>query len=331
MDYQLMQNELFEDLEEEKSDEFTPKRLDISARYQGVKISFASLIEHLEEDIRELENLIKDGDRELFEDILANTVSRKIRGKINSSVTWVQKMNSLMNGMNTSSSLKLSLRWRSKTAEQEDQLDTKELVELLKKDYRLMSEEEASRLSAHFRSKVDEARRNARDSAGMVSFYQIMKDALDYRKWFEFQLFCQKSGERQKELTNSVFGTFSGGEKAMSMYVPLFSAVVAKYQGGRGDAPRLISLDEAFAGVNNKNIRDMFRLMTEFQFDFIINSQVLWGDCDTLDALAIYQLIRPQNAKFVTVMPYLWNGHMKELMEDEENVEKRGIELEQEV
>ena len=201
------------------------------------------------------------------------------------------------------------------------------LVELLKKDYRLMSEDEAARLSAHFRSKVAEARRNAKDSAGMVSFYQIMKDTLDYRKWFEFQLFSQKNGERQKELTNSVFGTFSGGEKAMSMYVPLFSAVVAKYQGGREDAPRLISLDEAFAGVDNKNIRDMFRLMTEFRFDFIINSQVLWGDCDTLDALAIYQLIRPGNAKFVTVMPYLWNGHRKELLEHEEEVEQRGIEL----
>ena len=161
----------------------------------------------------------------------------------------------------------------------------------------------------------------------MISFYQIMKDTLDYRKWFEFQLFSQKNGERQKELTNSVFGTFSGGEKAMSMYVPLFSAVVAKYQGGREDAPRLISLDEAFAGVDNRNIRDMFRLMTEFGFDFIINSQVLWGDCDTLDALAIYQLIRPGNAKFVTVMPYLWNGHKKELLEHEEEVEQRGIEL----
>ena len=205
--------------------------------------------------------------------------------------------------------------------------DTRELVELLKKDYRLMSEEEASRLSAHFRSKVAEARRNARDSAGMISFYQIMKDTLDYRKWFEFQLFSQKNGERQKELTNSVFGTFSGGEKAMSMYVPLFSAVVAKYQGGREDAPRLISLDEAFAGVDNKNIRDMFRLMTEFGFDFIINSQVLWGDCDTLDALAIYQLIRPGNAKFVTVMPYLWNGKKKELLEREEEVEQRGAEI----
>ena len=323
-DYHLMQNELFAEAEQT---EFPAKRLDISARYQGVKISFSSLLTHLEEDIEELENLIKDGDRELFEDILANTVSRKIRGKINASNTWVQKMNSLMNGMNTSSGLKLSLRWRSKTAEQEDQLDTKELVDLLKKDYRLMSEEEASRLSAHFRSKVAEARRNARDSAGMISFYQIMKDTLDYRKWFEFQLFSQKNGERQKELTNSVFGTFSGGEKAMSMYVPLFSAVVAKYQGGREDAPRLISLDEAFAGVDNKNIRDMFRLMTEFGFDFIINSQVLWGDCDTLDALAIYQLIRPGNAKFVTVMPYLWNGKKKELLEREEEVEQRGAEI----
>ena len=329
-DYQLTQNELFGETDNnEIVHGYSSRRLDISARYQGVKVSFSSLMKHLEQDIIELENLIKAGDRELFEDILANTVSRKIRGKINASNMWVQKMNSLMNGMDTSSGLKLNLRWRSKTAEKEDQLDTQELVELLKKDYRLMGEEEAARLSSHFRSKVDEARRNARDSAGMISFYQIMKETLDYRKWFEFQLFSQKTGERQKELTNSVFGTFSGGEKAMSMYVPLFSAVVAKYQGGREDAPRLISLDEAFAGVDNRNIRDMFRLMTQFEFDFIINSQVLWGDCDTLDALAIYQLIRPENAKFVTVMPYLWNGHSKELLEDEENVEQRGMEIEQ--
>ena len=327
-DYQLTQNELFSELDGyDRPDGYTAKRMDLTARYQGVGVSFASLMKHLEEDINELENLIKDGDRELFEDILANTVSRKIRGRINSSNMWVQKMNSLMNAMDTSSGLRLNLRWRSKTAEKEEQLDTKELVELLKKDYRFMSEEEAARLSAHFRSKVEEARRSAHDSAGMISFYQIMKETLDYRKWFEFQLFSQKAGERQKELTNSVFGTFSGGEKAMSMYVPLFSAVVAKYQGGRPDAPRLISLDEAFAGVDNRNIRDMFRLMTQFEFDFIINSQVLWGDCDTLDALAIYQLIRPENAKFVTVMPYLWNGDNRELLEDEEEVEQRGISI----
>lgn len=327
-DYQLMQAELFEELDEQKSPG-TPsaKRLDISARYQGIKIPFGRLLSCLEEEIAELQELIRAGDRELFEDILANTMSRKIRGKINASNAWVEKMNALMGAMNTSSGLKLSLRWRSKTAEHEDQLDTRELVNLLKKDYRLMRPEEAERLSLHFRSKVEVARRHAKDSGGMVSFYQVMKETLDYRKWFEFQLFYQKSGERQKELTNSAFGTFSGGEKAMSMYVPLFSAVVAKYEGGRKDAPRLISLDEAFAGVDNKNIRDMFRLMTEFQFDFIINSQVLWGDCDTLDALAIYQLIRPENVKFVTVMPYLWNGKAKEMLENEEKLEERAAEF----
>ena len=322
-DYQIMQTELFAELDEGARRGDPPaKRLDIAARYQGVRIPFGRLLVHLKEEIEELKSLIRAGDRELFEDILANTVSRKIRAKINGSTAWVEKMNALMGEMNTSSGLKLSLRWRSRTAEAEDQLDTKELVELLKKDYRLMREDEAAKLSAHFRSKVEEARRRAGDSGGMISFYQVMKDTLDYRKWFEFQLFFQKGGEKVKELTNSVFGTFSGGEKAMAMYVPLFSAVVAKYQGGRPDAPRLISLDEAFAGVDNRNIRDMFRLMAEFQFDFIINSQVLWGDCDTLDALAIYQLLRPENAKFVTVMPYLWNGHARVMLEDESQMEE---------
>ena len=64
----------------------------------------------------------------------------------------------------------------------------------------------------------------------------------------------------------------------MSMYVPLFSAAVAKYAGAPDRTRRrLISLDEAFAGVDETNIRDMFRLMAEFEFDFIINSQVSLG------------------------------------------------------
>ena len=99
--------------------------------------------------------------------------------------------------------------------------------------------------------------------------------------------------------------------------------MAAKYEGGRADAPRLIALDEAFAGVDSRNIRDMFRLMTEFGFNYMMNSQVLWGDCDTVDALAIYQLARPENARFVMVMPYLWNGKGREMLEREGEVEER--------
>lgn len=38
-------------------------------------------------------------------------------------------------------------------------------------------------------------------------------------------------------------------------------------------------------------------------------------------------MIRPENAKFVSVMPYLWNGHVKKLLENEEEVELEGAEL----
>lgn len=319
LDFNPNLQNIFEEDSVEEFPEIHPKRLEITARYRGENVKLGKLLEYLREEIEEMQNLIKSGDKELFEDILANTIGRKIRNRINASTAWVAKMNDLMESMNTSSGLKLSLRWRSKTAEQEDQLDTKELVDLLKKDARLMNETEFTKLSQHFRSKVEQARRNTKESLQPISFFAIMRDTLDYRKWFEFQLFFQKGGETKKELTNNIFGTFSGGEKAMSMYVPLFSAVAAKYQGAREDVPRIVSLDEAFAGVDNRNIRDMFRLMSEFQFNFIINSQVLWGDSDTLDGLAIYQLHRLNNQKFVTVMSYIWNGEERKTVAEIKN------------
>lgn len=315
LDYQLTIQSLFEESDAEGgSFEVSNRRIDLAAKYRGTNVRFKELLERLREDAEEQKRLLSDRDRELFEDILANTVSKKIRTKIHSSMRWVEKMNQLMDSMHTSSGLKLSLNWRKKHAETEEQLDTRELVELLSKDVEIMREEEVDRLSRHFRSKIAEARKLSDDNSSTQSFHAVMREVLDYRKWFEFTLECQKAGEKKKELTDRVFFTFSGGEKAMSMYVPLFSAVVAKYAGAREDAPRLISLDEAFAGVDEMNIRDMFRLMVECGFNFMINSQVLWGDHDTVPGLAIYQLLRPDNAKFVTVIPYIWNGRERVLV-----------------
>ena len=290
------------------------KRIDIVGKYRGVTVRLNELIEKLEQDVLEQTQLLSEKDRELFEDILANTISKKIRSRIQASKRWIEKMNQLMESMQTSSGLKLRLCWKSKRADKEEQLDTKELVQLLQKDVEIMKEEEITCMSKHFRSKIQEARKTAEDVNITQSFHMIMKDVLDYRQWFEFQLECQKTGERKKELTDRVFFTFSGGEKAMAMYVPLFSAVVAKYAGARNDAPRLISLDEAFAGVDEMNIKDMFRLMVKFEFNFMINSQILWGDYETVPALAIYQLVRPENAKYVTVISYIWNGKSRSLV-----------------
>ncbi|MGB4438348.1 MAG: SbcC/MukB-like Walker B domain-containing protein, partial [Sedimentibacter sp.] len=152
------------------------------------------------------------------------------------------------------------------------------------------------------------------DKGETKSFHATIKEILDYRGWFEFQLYYTKTNERKKELTNNAFFTFSGGEKAMAMYVPLFSAVYARYGAARKDSPRIISLDEAFAGVDSKNIRDMFRLLVELDLSFIVNSQVLWGDYDTVPKLAIAEIIRPNNSKFVTVIRYKWNGKYREMV-----------------
>lgn len=289
-------------------------RIDIRAKYRGVDISFIKLVSKLQADVEELNNILSEKDRELFEDILSNTISKKIRLKIQESNRWVADMNRMMESMETSSGLKLSLRWKPKKAEKEGQLDTGELVELLQTDAEIMRQEDIDRMSEHFRSCIREARKLSKEEYNVQSFHVIMKEILDYRKWFEFRLYFQKAGEKKKEMTDRMFFTFSGGEKAMSMYVPLFSAVVAKYKGANEDAPRIISLDEAFAGVDEMNIKDMFRLMIHLELNFIINSQVLWGDYETVPSLAIYHLIRPLNAKCVTVMKYIWNGRVKELV-----------------
>ncbi len=292
------------------------KRMELVAKVQGRDVDFYTMIAFIVQSVEENDRLLKESDRQLFEDILANTVGKKIRGKIYHSEQWVKKINALMESMNTSSGLSFSLSWRKKTAESEDQLDTRELVELLQPDAVLLTEEDMSKLTSHFRSKIAQARKRMEDNGSIQSFHTIMKEILDYRKWFEFQLFYRKTGESRKELTDNAFFKFSGGEKAMAMYVPLFSSVYARFDGAaHKDCPRVISLDEAFAGVDDNNIADMFRLVDELKLDFIINSQVLWGDYATVPSLSIYELIRPNNADFVTSIRYLWNGRVRRLME----------------
>ena len=286
----------------------------IKANHLGKKIPFHDLLTILQERIDSQKLLIMDQDRKIFEDILVNTIGKKIRNRIQASKRWVDKMERYMKDMNTSSGLQLGLKWRSKKALDDDELDTQKLVDLLEKDYRVLKESDRKKISQHFRSKIESARRLSLDDNTSASFHQLIKDVMDYRKWFEFTLYVNKPNENRKELTNRIFYAYSGGEKAIAMYVPLFSAVAAKFESAREDAPHLIALDEAFAGVDENNIDNLFALIAKFDFDYIMNSQVLWGDYPSCRSLAIYELFRPNNAPFVTKVAYKWNGHVKKVV-----------------
>ena len=77
----------------------------------------------------------------------------------------------------------------------------------------------------------------------------------------------------------------------------------------------MIALDEAFAGVDDKNINSMFQLVSTLGFDYIMNSQALWGCYETVKGLKIADLQRPSNSQVVTVISYIWNGHERILDE----------------
>ena len=208
--------------------------------------------------------------------------------------------------------LSFSLEWKPRSAENESELDTVELERLLLKDYQLLVPEDIQKVAAHFRSKIQIEKLKLEENGTIINYMDLVRDALDYRKWFEFRMFYKKGEEVKKLLTNAAFNRFSGGEKAMAMYVPLFAAVNAQYKKADNEEhPRMIALDEAFAGVDDKNINSMFELVKKMDFDYIMNSQSLWGCYEGVTGLKIAELHRPMNSQVVTVIRYTWNGHKR--------------------
>ncbi|OKO95271.1 hypothetical protein BRO54_1076 [Geobacillus proteiniphilus] len=289
--------------------------------YKGQRATPFAVLAEVERDIVLQHEYMKEQDRELYEDVILKSVGRILRSRIQRAERWVNDMNKLMGGLDTSSGLVLSIQWKPKTAETEAELDTKELVRLLRIDSRLLKEEDLQRVTNHFRSKIARARELLEERGQGNTLHQIIKEVLDYRKWFAFTLYYEKTNEPKRELTNHRFYQFSGGEKAMAMYIPLFAAAYSRYQEAGDDAPYIISLDEAFAGVDENNIRNMFGLVEQLGFNYIMNSQALWGDYDTVSALSICELVRPRNASFVTVIHYRWNGRIKQLVIDDKEWE----------
>lgn len=257
-------------------------------------------------------NRLNEQDKKLFEEILFNSIGTTLRGRIHRAEAWTSRMKKLMERSDSTSGITFSIKWKPRTAGADDQLDTKDLVDMLKKDTRLLKDEDIQRISTHFRSRIQAAKVRMEQSGDGETLLQILKEVLDYRKWFSFVLYFQRTNEPVRELTNHKFFTFSGGEKAMAMYIPLFTACYSRYQEAADTAPYIISLDEAFAGVDENNINKMFEIVEQLGFNYIMNSQVLWGDYESVRNLSICELVRPKNADYVTVIRYRWDGHVRE-------------------
>lgn len=285
---------------------FIRRRAVINFFYEGQKISLYRFKEMLSEEISMRETVLAESDRKLIEDILSGNISHKINVQIYETKKWIEKTSENLQKLSNSMRLKFAIEWLPKKSSDKDELNTLELQRLLIKDRELLTEEDMKKLSNHFRNKLSVIRVEIRDSGG--SYSEVIKEMLDYRKWFDFTIFFYKDGGSKKELTSSIFNKFSGGERAIAMYLPLLTAASAQYQKGRESSPRIIALDEAFAGVDDKNIASVFEFIETLDFDYIMNSQNLWGTYNTVKRLKIVELIKNTEDNMIITNNFIWDG-----------------------
>ena len=320
VDYNLVDSIIFDDrsalikMYEEKgidintlNDIFSEaSRQDITCMYLNKKVNLYSLLDGLKSDYESNQMYLNDRDNYLFHDILLKSIGTKIKDKINSASKWVSDINEIMKEKQKNSNLSFYLSWSSKSPESLEEMDTKELVEIFKMDPDSVNPKLTDKLIKHFKSKIAKREETMIDNG--ETYFDIIFSILDYRNWYQFKLFYKKDGKDRKELTNKAFSVFSGGERAKTMYIPLFASMSAKLWGARKDAPRLIALDEAFAGVDDKNIEEMFGILKSFDLDYILTSQALWCDYSEINDISICELIGDKVSNTIGVKRYRWNG-----------------------
>ncbi|WP_282937641.1 TIGR02680 family protein [Paenibacillus sp. RC67] len=286
------------------------KREKVTLEYQARRVSPNYSKTKLEERDKILADVMAEKDIEIYEDILINHVGEIIKGKIRNAKEWVLHINEIMERTQISSGLKFDMVWSPKSNPNEDELDTADLMRILEKDPVLLSDTDRKKVAQHFRSKVHDAKRKS-ELSGTSSFIEDIMKVLDYRDWYQFIIYYTKTGEPRREMKKSNFNTFSGGERAMAMYTPLLAAVDARLQNARPNAPRIFALDEAFAGVDEKNIREAFKVIESYDFDYTLNSQAIWATFEEVPDLSIIVLSRLGNANVVMSTAYTWNGIRK--------------------
>jgi uncharacterized protein YPO0396 len=172
----------------------------------------------------------------------------------------------------------------------------------------LWSAEDRRAIGAMLQQRISDERERAEGTGGKGgSLLDQLARALDYRQWRRFRVERWQEGHWRK-----LSGPASSGERALGLTVPLFAAVASFYsQGGDALAPRLMLLDEAFAGIDDTARAHCMALIREFDLDFVITSEREWACYAELPGVAICQLQRREGIDAVFVSRWTWDGKAK--------------------
>ncbi|HTJ67417.1 MAG TPA: SbcC/MukB-like Walker B domain-containing protein [Actinospica sp.] len=256
-----------------------------------------------------LDNLINTEEAELLEKFLTSDVRRQVVTRISAARAQIKTMNSLMEKHGTASGVEIQLRWipDRKAGIGDD------VIDLLDADF-TSAPSARTRLMAFFAGRIAliRARNDGR------SWYEQLAEMLDYRLWYRFNvMFRHGKQEDWAQMSSTDHNALSGGEKSVALHLPLFAAAAAHALNAtvrdtqdpkQPGCPRLILLDEVFAGVDEDNRGKLFNLIRALDMDLVATSESETGMYAELDGIAIYHLITHQSMPGTLAVRSIWDG-----------------------
>ncbi len=265
--------------------------------FQGRARDIPGLAHDLETEIGHRAQLLSAQEREILENHLLNEVAGTLHELIAAAEQEVREMNTELESRPTSTGMRLRLVWKT-LRNAPPGLDR--VREKLRQTVDAWSEDDRAAVGAFLQEQI--AREHTDNPAS--GWTEQLTRALDYRTWHEFGIQRLQDGQWRPAT-----GPASGGERVLAASVPLFAAASAHYKSaGNPYAPRLVALDEAFAGVDDDSRAKCLGLLATFDMDVVMTSEREWGCYPQVPGLAIAQLSRRDGIDAVLVTPWRWDG-----------------------
>lgn len=293
----------------------------VSIIYQNRLTRPDQLSKHLIEEITQRRELLTAREREILENHLQAEIAAAVQHLMRDAVRQVDAINLELEKRPASTGVKFRLQWQPLAEDTEGApvgLDAAR-KRLLNTSSDLWSPEDRRVVGFMLQQRIATERELA-DAAGGGSMLDQLARALDYRHWHRFAVQRWQDGQWRK-----LSGPASSGERALGLTVPLFAAVASFYSRGTSSlAPRLVLLDEAFAGIDDDARAHCMGLIKEFDLDFVITSEREWGCYAALPGVSICQLQRRPGIDAVHVSRWTWNGKSKLSQRDPDRRFPRG-------
>ena len=278
----------------------------IDVIFQGRSHDLPGLAEALAAEVEQRTTLLSAREREILENHLLNEVAGTLHELIAAAEAEVRQMNDELQARPTSTGMKLRLIWQQARNAPEG-LDR--VRHKLRQTIDAWSAADRALVGAFLQQRI--ATEHADNPA--AGWAEALTSALDYRGWHEFAIQRYQEGQWRPAT-----GPASGGERALVVSVPLFAAASSHYKSaGNPHAPRLIALDEAFAGVDDDSRAKCLGLLATFDMDVVMTSEREWGCYPQVPGLGICQLGRQDGVDAVLVTPWQWDGRERRRAERE--------------